>query len=163
MTKIMRLTRSMYGGEFDHRDVSDLFGLHCGQIRCREVHNPGWYNKLGEKLGWGDLNADDFLRIACELEPDELFIVLCEENSYWNFVCDVGLIGGMSRASHDVNAPGIEYVTKHVMYIIAPCKLYAVAGKACLSEPGTVLDNWYIGMQFDVISQKQAEEMIKKS
>jgi len=38
------------------KDRLSRMGLREGVIRCREeVHNGGWYNTLGEKLGWGDL------------------------------------------------------------------------------------------------------------
>ena len=45
-----------------------LFGLRCGQLRGKQVaHNGGWYNGLGEKIGWGDLSQDDLSRIASQL------------------------------------------------------------------------------------------------
>jgi len=38
----------------------EKFGICNGQMRsCDFVHNGGWYNKSGEKIGWGDLSPSD--------------------------------------------------------------------------------------------------------
>ena len=73
------------------------FGLHAGQIRsvnysnCREcgideklVHNGGWYNREGEKIGWGDLSLGDMENVRRHLEPKGAFIVLSETDSSEN-------------------------------------------------------------------------------
>lgn len=112
-----QLTKGMYGHEF--KSQSNLFGLRCGQMRSGEmVHNGGWYNKVGEKLGWGDLSGDDFKKIYAELEDDEMFIILHESDSFWNFVTKPGLIGSMAQVKPDVNAPGVEYVADRCAYVI---------------------------------------------
>ena len=72
-----RLKKGLYGHEFRH--TSNLFGLGCGQMSAeggRVIKNGGWYNRSGEKLGWGDLSVEDLRRISCELEDGELFIIL---------------------------------------------------------------------------------------
>jgi hypothetical protein len=74
---MVQLTKGMYGTEFNR--TSSLFGLRCGQMsrgQSKITHNSGWYNKSGEKLGWGDLSLKHFKRIADEIAEDELFIVL---------------------------------------------------------------------------------------
>jgi hypothetical protein len=115
----------MYGHEF--KSESDLFGLRCGQMRGHDfTHNSGWYNREGEKLGWGDLSLEDFQHISDGLDENELFIVLSESDSFWNFVTRPGLIGSISEVNPDVNAPGKEYVAEHCMYIIAKGKVYTV-------------------------------------
>jgi hypothetical protein len=112
-----QLTKSMYGQEFGR--TGNLFGLHCGQIRSRDFcHNAGWYNKLGEKLGWGDLSVEDFQRIRRELEEGEMFIILGEQDSFWNFVTRPGLLGHNAVTKPDVEAPGVDYVASKARYII---------------------------------------------
>jgi hypothetical protein len=112
-----QLTKGLYGHQFER--ASNLFGLSCGQIRGKDfVHNGGWYNKLGEKLGWGDLSTDDFFRIRRELEEGEMFIILDESDSFWNFVTRPGLLGHNAVTKPDVEAPGVDYVAAHARYII---------------------------------------------
>ncbi len=112
-----QLTKGLYGHQFG--PTSNLFGLHCGQIRGKDfVHNGGWYNRAGEKLGWGDLSTDDFFRIRREIEEGEMFIILGESDSFWNFVTRPGLIGSMAAVKPDVEAPGVEYVAAKARYII---------------------------------------------
>jgi hypothetical protein len=52
-------------------------GLEIGQ-KCADLHivyrTAYWYDRLGTVLGWGDLSADDFNRIASVLSDGELFI-----------------------------------------------------------------------------------------
>ena len=51
----MQLTKGLFDNEFEL--TSGPFGLHNGQMRGgsdKITHNSGWYNKLGEKLGFGD-------------------------------------------------------------------------------------------------------------
>jgi hypothetical protein len=110
----MRLVKGLYGHEF--RNESTLFGLRCGQMRADDIiHNGGWYNRQGEKLGWGDLSETDLYRIAAELEPGELFIVLPEGASYWDF----GVVG-KPKANGDMQAPGVDYVANNASWVIEP-------------------------------------------
>lgn len=120
-----RLKRGMYGSEF--KRTSNLFGIHCGQMRSgkdKRVHNGGWYNKFGEKLGWGDLSIQDFISIRGSLREDELFIILKEDASYWNFVS----FQGKNRVflAKKESYPGISYVVRHCIYIIASDSIYSV-------------------------------------
>jgi hypothetical protein len=118
-----RLTKGMY--EDGSRD--GLFGLWLGQLRGDElVHNGGWYNRKGEKLGWGDLSARDLARIAMELKDGELFVILGEQDSYWNFVKKNDFVRGRTEVRPEVDAPGIGYVAEKCRYIIAPGVLYFV-------------------------------------
>jgi hypothetical protein len=112
-----RLVKGLYGHEF--KSASRLFGLLCGQMRFPDfVHNGGWYNGLGEKLGWGDLSLDDFVRLAKELEPGEEFYILGESASFWNFVTQHGAIGSLCAVKPDAQAPGIEYVKAKARFLI---------------------------------------------
>ena len=78
----MRLTKGMFGHEFAPAQGA-LFGFRAGQMRSNDyVHNGGWYNKAGEKLGWGDLSEEDMVRLMQELEDGEFFIILPESASH---------------------------------------------------------------------------------
>ena len=56
------------------------FGLHLSQIRAREFfgHNAIWYDGNGNRVGLGDLDADDVRRIIDGLANDECFITVAE-------------------------------------------------------------------------------------
>jgi hypothetical protein len=109
----------------------ERFGIRYGQIRHHErVHNGGWYNAIGEKLGWGDLDDKDIIRISKELAGDDVFVVLPESCSHWDFLQrfeDCG--GGMVRKVMDPKeeAPGIEYLCKHCYLVILPGDWYWVS------------------------------------
>ena len=122
----MRLTTGLYGHEF--RNASDLFGIRCGQMRADDtIHNGGWYNHLGQKLGWGDLSRDDLKRISQQLEPGEVFVVLPESASFWEFVKQPGLIGSMASVDRRTEQePGIDYVRKHASWIIVTGRVMRV-------------------------------------
>jgi hypothetical protein len=113
-----RLTKGMFGTEFSN--TSHLFGLSCGQMRGAQiVHNGGWYNAKGEKLGWGDLGSEDFRKLQHELRDDELFIVLSESDSFWNFVRhNPGTIGSDCRTEPTESAPGPAYVAEKCSFIL---------------------------------------------
>lgn len=139
-----QLTKGMYGTEFDQ--TSSLFGLRCGQMssgQSKITHNSGWYNKRGEKLGWGDLSLGDFQRIADEIEEDELFIILNEQNSYWNFF----------KKKLPEDAPGVEYVATHSRFIIAAGQLYGVGSFVDRNAEG------YYGLPYKMIEK---EEVLRK-
>lgn len=112
-----RLVQGLFGSEF--RSTSNLFGLGCGQMRGHNLfHNAGWYNERGEKLGWGDLSPADLQRIAAELEDGEVFAILYEGDSYWNFVQWLKGEGMKMRVQPTVEAPGVEYVHEKCAAII---------------------------------------------
>ncbi len=129
-----RLTKGMYGERF--YAGAGPFGLHSGQMSGRKTRlakNSGWYNKLGERLtggeGYsGDLSVDDFRRIAKEIAKGELFIVLSESDSHWNLTRRFGEKGSwmMRKKKPRADAPGVEYVAEHAMYVIARGQLYLV-------------------------------------
>lgn len=93
------------------REGNHLFGLCNGQIRAKDfVHNGLWYNKLGEKIGSGDLSTEDFLTIRRELEEGEMFIILSEHAYSLDLIRKPGLL--------DVNALDVDYVAAKAKYII---------------------------------------------
>ena len=102
-------------------DMLTKLGLRSGQLRADDfVHNGGWYNDRGEKLGWGDLSPSDVLRIVQSLEPGDAFYVLSEQDSFWNFVTALGPIGSLCATSPNVHAPGLPYVEEHARYLLLP-------------------------------------------
>ena len=102
----MRLKHNMYA------EGSRLFGIHEGAIRADDfIHNGGWYNAAGEKLGWGDLAGRDIERIASELVEGEAFYILSEYDSHWECPAE------------DKTLPGPEYVKGKAKFIIEPGKL----------------------------------------
>jgi len=151
-----RLIKGMFGSEFDPAKDT-LFGLRCGQMRGREIcHNAGWYNTAGEKLGWGDLHSDDFQRISSELEDGELFIVLGESDSFWEFVTRPGLIGSMSAVKPDVQAPGVEYVAEKCYVIIAPEQVFYVSRYG--DRVGETID--FRGIPATVVNRDEAKTLV---
>ena len=112
-----------YGRPYSRRG---RFGLMCGQMRgrsCRVMKNAGWYDAAGRKLGWGDLSDADMRRIAAGLRKGELFIVLSETASWWEFVTFIGR--GKKRrmkVSRREKAPGKKYLAEKASHILAPRK-----------------------------------------
>jgi hypothetical protein len=101
-------------------EVFSELGLRSGQIRADDlVHNGGWYNSDGEKLGWGDLSAEDLRRLRDGLPADELFIVLGESDSFWNFVThNPGITGDFCKTTVEEMHPGRAYMAKNARYVI---------------------------------------------
>ncbi len=149
-----QLTKGMYGSQFER--VSSLFGLSCGQIRGKDfVHNGGWYNKQGEKLGWGDLAVEDFQKIRRELEDGELFIILGEKDSFWNFTTTPGLLGHNCGTKPTIEAPGVDYVAAKARFIINKEGYHFVDDYSRKEE-------WvnFDGLEFRVVKRADAQAFI---
>lgn len=152
-----QLIKLMYEGSFDQR--SQLFGLYTGQTRSRDyIHNGGWYNADGEKLSWGDLSLDDFRRIMAELVEGELFVILHEGDSFWNFVTKIGPIGSMSEVTPDVNSPGSEYIAEHACYIIVKDEVFTINMFGNRKPPVEYVER--DGLRMKTLSRDEAREMI---
>jgi hypothetical protein len=128
------------------------FGLRCGQMRHRKVRaakNAGWYNRRGEKLGWGDLSHEDLDLIRRGLPADEAFIILCENDASLRFI--------MGKKRRKERAPGVRYVIEKCMYIVAGGRLYLVDRFASIKE------KYYRrrGLRFKIISGETAAALIK--
>lgn len=148
-----QLTRRMFGHEFNPK--SREFGLCCGQIRGGDgliIRNSGWYNKLGEKLGFGDLTVENFQRISNELEDGEQFIILNEFDSYLKLATrSVKAI----VTEPTMEAPGVDYVAKHAIYIIVRNQLYCVDRYGSLGEE--FLDR---GLRFKILKQAAVKTLM---
>ena len=146
----MKLTKGM----FNHESVNKrLMGLTCGQMRSKEdvAHNGGWYNKAGEKLGWGDLAHADIPKIQKELEEGELFIVLGEHESFWDFVdFNPGIIGAMCHTKPTAEAPGPDYVAEKCRWIFTRTAGYWINEYSSAKE--------YLG--FKSISREEAKKLV---
>lgn len=104
-----RLTKGLYYNSMGNAET--LFGLRFTQIRGVELaHNGGWFNLKGEKIGCGDLDADDIRHIMVGLLPSEAFFVLHEGDSY----CDLK----RDYPDLDPDAPGLEYVLDKAWLVI---------------------------------------------
>lgn len=124
---MLQLTQGMYA------DLNcNLFGLQYGQNLCGKeiIRNAGWYNHLGQKLGYGDLSIEDLDKIAASIAEEELFIVLSELDSTW------GLPSSLDRF-----APGIDYVMQHAVWIASgfkggQCDLYKICNSIVVESNG---------------------------
>jgi len=115
-SKIVSLTKGMYGSESNNNPIP-YFNLRCGQMRWNDlVHNGGWYNKKGEKLGWGDISADDLIHLSNTLPEWEEFYILPEGASYYKFV---EAIEKKNDPILTIDAPGMEYVNENCRWVIS--------------------------------------------
>lgn len=102
------------------------WGLQTGQVRTRRVaRNCEWYDKYGNRLGFGDLNTIDLKRIAAGLGPNDIFLAI--ENPA---AC-------LPEGDSIRERPAVETLVKHSSYAITQ-------GRVCrvIDKPGgvTVLD-----------------------
>lgn len=155
-----QLVKGMYGNQFENK--STLFGLHCGQLRGgpnKFTHNSGWYNKAGEKLGWGDLSFSDIRRISRKISNEELFIILGECDSFWEFVTyNSGTVGSECATNPRIEAPGIEYVAEKCRYIIAKSRLYCI--DECIPQMRRVT---LTALALRALTRAEASELIRVS
>lgn len=142
------LVRGMYGSEF--RPGARTFGLMCGQMRVggKITHNSGWYNAVGEKLGWGDLSVHDLTRIAAELPSGETFYILPEYASYWDVK--------RNNPQADPAAPGVAYCREHCTLVITRGRVYYINDYS--QERGDFLRD---GLTMTRIAREQIEEVCR--
>lgn len=96
----------------DKAMFSDLtcheFGLSYGQIKSDAIlHNAGWFNNQGEKLGYGDISYNDIENIQKDLFDDECFILLSENATSWSIPSELNRM-----------EPGIDYVKNNASWFI---------------------------------------------
>jgi len=110
--------------------------LRKGQMRCPDnvAHNGGWYNKEGEKIGWGDLSFVDAVKVAQELDEGEMFIVMLEHDSFWRFARQIMFIGAECKTAPTAEAPGKEYVALHARWVFEKNRITYVTNKENVSE-----------------------------
>ena len=134
------------------------YGLATSQMRTQDlVHNGGWYNRAGEKLGWGDLSPEDFRRISREIPEGELFIVLSEYDSFWPFVeKNPGTVGTSCTTSPSGEAPGPDYVATKCLYIIRRGEMLLVDVRNSVTTTFANRD----GLTFRVIKRPAVRDLI---
>lgn len=127
------------------------FGLCEEQTRFNKtVHNGGWYNAAGEKIGWGDLSNDDLRRLAAELPEGEIFVVLGEHDSFWPFVThSPGPTGAQATTSAGEKAPGLAYLVEHARWFVRRGGACVVFGDEAYASPGYKerMGSYYKGFQ----------------
>lgn len=159
----MQMSTGMFGSEFEHgtptNEARELFGISCGQIRTRDlVHNGGWYDKEGYKLGWGDLGPVDFPRIQKALEKDQVFVILSEVDSFWKFVQGpIKIMGWMQNTNPMMNHPGRKYLTEHGMMLITSTKVFCISDYS--NDYGLHISD---GITFQRISRKGLQRRLRK-
>lgn len=119
-----RLAKGLYGTEF--QPTNYLFGISCGQKRRnfeRIVQRAGWYNKVGEKLGWGDLSVADFIEMARGLDEREFFIII-PDGIFWPDQLDFGVV--VAGCSHVVCGGRVYFIGEENL-LKNPQQLAAVA------------------------------------
>lgn len=155
-----QLVKGMYGNQFENK--STLFGLRYGQLRGgtgKFTHNSGWYNKSGEKLGWGDLSFSDIRRIFRKIPNGELFIILGEHDSFWKFVIyNSGSVGSLCVTDPRMEAPGVEYIAEKCRYIIAKGTFYYV--DECVPQSRKAM---LTGLTVKVLTRAAVSELIRAS
>lgn len=125
MNERRQLTAGIYGEEFI--SLEGPFGLSTGQMHSpRLAHNNGWYNDLGERLGWGDLSVEDISRIRDEINEGETFITIPENEAFYTFVEEIEKVGSMHTQRDRILAPGIGYVAINARFIISKGVVYEV-------------------------------------
>ncbi|TSC89140.1 MAG: hypothetical protein G01um10143_521 [Parcubacteria group bacterium Gr01-1014_3] len=138
-----QLVRGMY----PHVGVGP-FGLSIAQMRFegKVAHNCGWYNKSGEKLGWGDLSIEDFGQISRYLMDDEIFVVLSESAT--------NDFAGALPTEESLQAPGVEYVAENAMFIIAKRRVYRV-------DDSPIAPKHWRGLIVEILTREAATALIK--
>ena len=141
------------------RSEDDLFGLRYGQMRNKRiVNNGGWYNEFGEKIGCGDLAAQDFETVRNGLKNNEMFVVLSEGDAYWSFRIQRKRPLWQSQAEINEEAPGIDYVAKRCRYIVTGTELYCVYDHVRSRDDAREIQ----GLHFKVISRKEAKKLFPR-
>lgn len=117
----MKLTVGMF--QLGASQQKPAMGLRITQMRAMKglIGNAGWFNHKGERLGMGDLNTGDMNRIKAELDEGEIFVVLDEHASNWNFGYNKERTKGV-----DPNTPGPDYMVKHAHFAITKSLVYKV-------------------------------------
>lgn len=89
------------------RAMRDQLRLNMGQCGDDSFgHNAGWYDKHGQKIGWGDIGKIEVNTIPLLLKPGQVLITTGEHASFWDVPKDM-----------NPEFPGIDYVIKHARLI----------------------------------------------
>lgn len=162
-----RLIQGMFGSEFNPKKADAFPYLRCGQMRSLYFcHNAGWYNKHGEKIGWGDLNLSDFKKLRDGLLSTEAFLILSESDSFWKFVeRNPGIIGSMCSTSEEMLQANQKYAIDRAMFLIVKGKIYLVRDEVPVTQNKTYKPDYKVpsgcqDVEFELITHQQAAKRI---
>ena len=128
-----------------------VYGLFSGQkrlIREKWVHNAGWYNFFGRKIGQGDLAFRDLLNISIEIPGYRIFAVLPEK-----------YLGG----------EGPSHVMEHFIYLVKRSVIYYanrnsfLSNARCEHQSLGFINKKFSGVSFRVIGPDQTDEVFTKT
>lgn len=116
------LVKGVYGCETNSKKTP--FGLLNQQFRVDGLlNNAGWFNRAGDKLGFGDLAIHDLHTISVAIPKGESFIVLSEFDTAWDI------------PSHlDSTSPGSDYVIQNCVWYVCSNAIYRVRSDGKLEE-----------------------------
>ncbi len=106
-----QLPAGLWSTQCASQEGTSRFGLALGQMRSGtegRLHNAQWYNALGERVGFGDLNEEDIRRIMAEID-DGCYLVIARERH------------GMKRPAI---TPGMETLITHAELVITRGKTW---------------------------------------
>lgn len=123
-------------------------GLTVGQTRQHNfLSNADWYNKNGEKIGHGDLSAEDFFRITKAIPEGEVFA---------------------ATAVDPKPEPTRENFFKWVRYVVMGGKMYHVSpfgnnkNVTCYNKERDTQD-WGNGFEFKMLTQDEFRKLFTGS
>lgn len=154
-----RLVKGMYVWK-GKKKPSTLFDISYGAVMPRDFRfakNAGWYNKEGEELGFGDLSPQNIEKLKNELLPDELFIILYEEDS-WERTINEAHKKNPKKIGNG-KTPGPLYVAARAWIIVAPKVVYEVQASA--AHPRGM--GMRLGVFTKIISRDGATNLILKN
>jgi hypothetical protein len=128
----MKLIKAMFGlGIFGKPGPSPIEGVHTSQMRedGKIGHNLSWYNKAGEKIGWGDIAIHDIEAFQMLMDPDDLLIFVSEYESHWD----------LPKHLHP-DAPGIEFVGEKATKLISKVDTFRIVDEES-DKPFTITDS----------------------
>lgn len=138
-------------------NIKNIAGLSDAQRHPCPVsgtRGSGWYDQSGSWVGWGDLTHREMATIAETLAAGERFIILHEEDSFRRFLRS-SLPSFMSSARNE-DAPGINYVATHALFIIEPRFIFRVDS----IQPNRGIEECATGVNFQFIGKLEAKEKI---
>lgn len=123
-----RLVAGMYD-----RPHERLFGLRGSQFIDTEVVVPygGWYNGLGERIGFGELGVPQLWSLRAGLSGSEQFVVLPWKSAYLDLQQHpaVQRFPRLVSSFIDEDRPGRTYVLQCAQWIVLPGAIYYICAQ----------------------------------
>lgn len=125
----MKLTRGIFFAK-----EKTLFGMKAGQVREgveKLVFRAGWYNAMGDLLGYGDIATYDLFVIQKKISEPELFVIVPEPDSEWA-PTDFGCFRDRKQLSFATPHQGS--LAEKCCLVVVPGRTYSTVGFAGLTE-----------------------------